>query len=60
MLLLILSLGSLVAGEASNSTAHSTGGTISDAGAKVTELATSLLLLTFKVLLATLLLEGLW
>lgn len=57
MLLLVVGLSSLIARQASDGTANGARDTIGHARAKIGELATSLLLLTLEVLLASLLLE---
>lgn len=57
VLLLVLSLGSLVTGQTSNGTTDGTSGPVRRTRAEITELATSLLLLTLVVLLTSLLLE---
>lgn len=53
VLLLVLSLGSLISREAGDSTADSSGDTVTNAGAQVGKLAAGLLLLSLEVLLAT-------
>ena len=60
VLLIVLGLGTGVAGQASDSAADSAGDAVANARGEIVKLALGLLLLALKVLFAALLLEVLW